>query len=259
MKILCIGDVVSRIGRDMLFKYVDELKYKENIDLVLVNGENSSHGRGMTRATYNEMTRAGVDCFTLGNHAWGTKEIKFILEKEDNVIRPANFSGNVPGRGAMIVRTLSGERVGVINLIGRTYMNPADSPFDAADRLVEQLKKSVDIILVDFHAEATSEKEAMGYFLDGRVSAVFGTHTHVQTADEQILPGGTGYITDLGMTGASDSVLGMEKRIILNRFVNGMPGKFELAVGKGQFCGCIFDVASNGKCGAIKRVFIREV
>lgn len=258
MKILAIGDVVSRIGRDMLFRYVDELKYSKGIDLVIANGENSSHGRGMTRSTYNEMTRAGVDCFTLGNHTWGAKEVRYILEKEDNVIRPANYSGSVPGRGSMLTSTKSGTHVGIINLIGRVYMDPADSPFDAVLKEIERLKKYTKIILVDFHAEATSEKEAMGYFLDGKVSAVFGTHTHVQTADEQILDGGTGYITDLGMTGARNSVLGMEKRVILDRFVNGMPAKFELASGKGQLCGCIFEINDDGKCESLERLYLRE-
>jgi hypothetical protein len=242
----------------MLFRFVDELKYSKNIDLVLANGENSSHGRGMTYSAYNEMTRAGVDCFTMGNHTWGAKEVSRIMQSEQNIIRPANYSPRVPGKGSMLIRTHSGERVGVINLIGRTYMDPADSPFDAALREIKELKKSTNIILVDFHAEATSEKEAMGYFLDGKVSAVFGTHTHVQTADEQILPHGTGYITDLGMTGARDSVLGMDKHIILERFTNGMPGRFELAAGKGQFCGCIFEIDNNGKCVGTERLYLRE-
>lgn len=258
MKILAIGDVVSRIGRDMLFRYVDELKYQKGIDLVVANGENSSHGRGMTRSTYNEMMRAGIDCFTLGNHTWGAKEIAHILDNEDNVIRPANYSGNVPGRGSMLIHTKSGKAVGIINLLGRVYMDPADSPFDAALREVEKLRKKTNTILVDFHAEATSEKEAMGYFLDGKVSAVFGTHTHVQTSDEQILQKGCGYITDLGMTGARTSVLGMNVHIILDRMVNGMPGKFELAGGKGQLCGCIFDIDSSGKCTDIERVYLKE-
>lgn len=258
MKILAIGDVVSRIGRDMLFRYVDELKYQKGIDLVVANGENSNHGRGMTRSTYNEMTRAGVDCFTLGNHTWGAKEIEHLLEAESNVIRPLNYSGKVPGRGSMLIRTRSGARVGIINLIGRVYMDPADSPFDAAEREIKRIKEQTNIILVDFHAEATSEKEAMGYFLDGKASAVFGTHTHVQTADEQILPHGTGYITDLGMTGACHSVLGMDKRVILDRFVNGMPGRFELAAGKGQLCGCIFEIDDDGSCIGIERIYLRE-
>lgn len=257
MRILCIGDVVSRIGRDMLFKYVDDLKYKKNIDLVIANGENSNHGRGMTQATFNEMSRAGVDCFTMGNHTWGAKDVVRLMQDE-YVIRPANYSGTVPGRGSMLVRTKNNDLVGIVNLIGRIYMDPADSPFDAALREIAELKKSTNVIIVDFHAEATSEKEAMGYFLNGKVSAVFGTHTHVQTADEQILDKGTGYITDLGMTGAFDSILGMDKQIILDRFVNGMQHKFELAQGKGQFNGCIFDIDENGKCTNIERLNIRE-
>jgi len=258
MKILAIGDVVGRVGREMLFRFVDELKYQRSIDLVVANGENASHGIGMNRNAYNEMMRAGVDCFTMGNHTFGKKDILHMLEKEDNIIRPANYSGTVPGRGSMLFRTKSGEKVGIINLIGRVYMDPADSPFDCALREIKKLREKTSIILVDFHAEATSEKEAMGCFLDGKVSAVFGTHTHVQTADEQISEHGTGYITDLGMTGPVNSVLGMERSIILNRFVNGLPGKFEVAGGKGQLCGCIFDIDENGKCTGTERLYLRE-
>ncbi|MFQ7290677.1 MAG: TIGR00282 family metallophosphoesterase [Monoglobales bacterium] len=258
MKILCIGDVVSRIGRDMLFKYVDELKYKKEIDIVIANAENSNHGRGMTRNVYEEMMRAGVDGFTMGNHTWGSREIISILKNEHNVVRPANYSRGCPGNGSMLLTAKNGQQVGVVNIIGRTYMDPADSPFYAALREIENLKQKTNIIIVDFHAEATSEKEAMGYFLDGKASAVFGTHTHVQTADEQILPEGTGYITDLGMTGASESILGMEKRVIIKRFLNSMPSKFELAAGRGQLCGCIFDINENGRCQGVERLFIRE-
>lgn len=259
MKILCIGDVVSRVGRDMLYKYVNYLKYSKDIDLVIANGENSSHGRGMTRRTYKEMTDAGVDGFTMGNHTWGAKEVIDIMKYEDNVIRPANYSGSCPGKGSMILRTKNGTKVGIINLIGRTYMDPSDSPFSRAIVEIEKIKKDTNIILVDFHAEATSEKEAMGYYLDGKVSAVFGTHTHVQTADEQILQNGTGYITDLGMTGPSESVLGMSKTIIMRRFVECMPQKFEIAQGKGQFCGVIFEIdEKSGKCVSLERLFIRE-
>lgn len=258
MRILCIGDVVSRVGREMLFRYVDELKYKKSIDLVIANAENSNHGRGMTRAVYNEMKRAGVDGFTMGNHTWGSKEIIPLMNNEDNVIRPLNLSGKCPGSGSMLLKAKNGEKAGIINIIGRTFMDPAESPFLAAQREIEVLKQKTNIIIVDFHAEATSEKEAMGCFLDGKASVVFGTHTHVQTADERILPCGTGYITDLGMTGAYDSVLGMEKNIIVNRFLNGMPAKFELAYGKGQFCGCIFDISSGGRCTGTERIFLRE-
>ena len=259
MKILCIGDVCGRIGREMLFRYVEELKYQKSIDFVIANTENSSHGRGMTRSVYDEITRAGVDAFTLGNHAWNAKEIIPILENEDNVIRPANFSSACPGRGSMLLRTKDGIRIGVINLIGQVYMDRADSPFDAALREVEKLKAQTDIIIVDFHAEATSEKEAMGYFLDGKVSAIFGTHTHVQTADNKILPEGTGYITDLGMSGPDESVLGMNRHVIVNKFVTGMPQKFEIATGKGRFCGCIFSIdEKSGKCIDTERIYITE-
>lgn len=260
MKILTVGDVVSAVGREMLFRCVDDLKYKENIDLCIVNSENASHGSGMNRNAYNEMMRAGADAFTMGNHTWGSRDIHDTFRLEDNVIRPANFSKSCPGKGSMLITAKNGKKIGVINLIGQTYMAfPANSPFEAADREIERLKKSTNIILVDFHAEATSEKRAMGFYLDGRVSAVYGTHTHTQTADEYIMPNGTGYITDLGMTGVTDSVLGMKKQIIINRFLTAMPQKFEIASGKGQFNACIFDIDDeSGLCTDVKRIFIRE-
>lgn len=259
MKILCIGDVVGRIGRDMLFKYVDEMKYQKNIDVVIANGENATHGRGLARNAYDELMRAGVDIITMGNHTWDSKEVIDIMENEGNVIRPANYNRQCPGTGSIVYTTKSGTKIGVINIIGRTYVEPSDSPFDSVECEIEKLKKSTNIILVDFHAEATSEKLAMAYFLDGKVSAVFGTHTHVQTADETIFDGGTGNITDLGMTGPQTSILGREKSTIINRFITGMPQKFEIATGKGQFCGCIFDIDENSsKCTAVERIFIRE-
>lgn len=259
MKILCIGDVVSRVGRDMLFKHVEDIKYQKSIDLVIANGENATHGRGMARAAYNEITRAGVDGITMGNHTWGAKEVVDIMRIEGNVIRPANYSGNTPGTGSMILTSKSGKKAGIINLIGRTYMDPSNSPFEAALAEIEKLKKITNIILVDFHAEATSEKQALGFFLDGKVSAVFGTHTHVQTADNSILRHGTGFICDLGMTGPVESVLGMDKDIIIDRFTNSMPHKFRIAEGSGQLCGCIFDIDENsGLCTDTERIFIRE-
>ncbi len=259
MKILCIGDVVSRVGREMLFRYVDELKYEKNLDLVIANGENATHGRGLARNAYNELMNAGVDAVTLGNHAWGSKEIPHIMRREGNVIRPANFSSACPGSGSMIIRTKSGVPVGIINLIGRTYMDPSNSPFETALVEIDKLKEKTNIILIDFHAEATSEKQALAQYLDGKVSAVFGTHTHVQTADDMILPNGTGFICDLGMTGVTLSVLGMSSKIIIDRFVTGMPQKFEIAEGKGQFCGCIFEIdEESGKCIGTERIFIRE-
>ncbi len=257
MKVLCVGDVVSRVGREMLFKYVEELKYTKGVDFVIVNGENSSHGRGMSRSAYNEMKRAGADVFTTGNHVWGVKEIVSLMEEEGDVIRPANWQGNPPGAGSVVIESISGAKVGVINIIGQVNMLPCNSPFEAVEREIERLKEKTPIIFVDFHAEVTSEKVAMGYFLDGKVSVVFGTHTHIQTADAKILDGGTGYITDLGMTGPADSVLGMNKTIIVNRFVSGTPQKFEIATGKGQFCGCIFTVdETTGKCTDVERLYL---
>lgn len=259
MKILCIGDIVSRIGRDMLFKYVEDLKYKKNIDIIIANGENATHGRGMARDAYNELIRAGVDVITMGNHTWDAKEVIDIMRNEGNVIRPANFNKDCPGEGSIIFTAKNGKKIGVINLIGRTYLEPSDSPFDAATNEINRISKTTNIIFVDFHAEATSEKLAMGFFLDGKVSAVFGTHTHVQTADDMILPNGTGYISDLGMTGPQISILGREQSGIVKRFLTGMPQKFEIASGKGQFCGCIFDIdEETGKCTDIERLFIRE-
>lgn len=260
MKILCIGDIISHIGRDMLFKYVDELKYTKDVDFVIANGENSNHGRGMTYNTYNEMKRAGVDAFTMGNHVWGAKDVINIMETEGDVIRPANLPANLPGSGSVILTSKAGTKIGIINLIGQVNIQPpSNSPFDSALHEIEKISKITPIILVDFHAEVTSEKMALGYFLDGKASAVFGTHTHIQTADAKILPNGTGYITDLGMTGPADSILGMNKTIIVNRFVTGLPQKFEIASGKGQFCGCIFTVdEQSGRCTDVERLYFEE-
>lgn len=259
MKILAIGDIVSRVGRDSVMDYLD--KNASQYDLIVANGENASHGNGMGRAAYEELSAAGIDAFTMGNHTWGSRDIANLMKYNDNIIRPANFDKSCPGCGGMLIKAKSGIQVGIINLIGQVYMpTPADSPFSAAEREVERLSKKTDIILVDFHAEATSEKKAMGFFLDGKVSAVFGTHTHVQTADEIILPGGTGYITDLGMTGVYHSVLGMDKKIVVKRFCDGMPSKFEIATGKGEFSGCEFEIDENtGKTIAIKRISKRDV
>ena len=257
MKILAIGDIVGRIGRDATMTYLERRKC--DYDLIIANGENSTHANGMSRVVYKELTDCGIDGFTMGNHTWGCPDVVNLMKYNDNLIRPANFDAACPGKGSMILTTRNGIKVGVINIIGRTYMpNPADSPFTAVERELEELSGKVDVTLVDFHAEATSEKVAMGYFLDGKVTAVFGTHTHIQTADESILPKGTAYITDLGMTGPIHSVLGMDKNIIVNRFLNGMPSKFEVATGKGQFCGVEFEIDDETKVVmGVKRIFER--
>lgn len=259
MKILCVGDVVSSVGREMLFRYIDEMKYQKGIDVCIANGENATHGRGMSRSAYNELMRAGVDFVTMGNHTWDCKEVVDIMRREDNVIRPANYNSACPGEGSAVFTAKNGVKIGIINLIGKTYLEyQQDSPFDRAEEEIARLREKTNIIIVDFHAEATSEKLAMGFFLDGKVSAVFGTHTHVQTADEMILPSGTGYITDLGMTGVTLSILGRSITPIIERFRTGMPQKFEIASGAGQLCGCIFDIdEDSGKCTDIERVFIK--
>ena len=253
MKILCIGDVFGRVGRDLLFSYLD--RYASDIDLVIANGENAAHGRGITRNVYDELKKAGVDAITLGNHTWGCPDVVNILKHEDDIIRPANFDKGCAGNGSMIVKAKNGINVGIINIIGRVYMDPNNSPFDAVIEEIEKLKEKTNIILVDFHAEATSEKVAMGFFLDGKVSAVFGTHTHIQTADEIILPNGTGYITDLGMTGVIHSVLGVDKNIILKKFTTGISQRFEPATGQGRFSGCVFEIDENtGKTVSVERI-----
>ena len=261
MKVLCIGDVVSRVGRDMLFRYIEDIQYKYSIDFIIANGENAAHGNGIGQNEYDELMNAGVDVVTMGNHTWGHfRQISQMMENGASIVRPLNYSGMVPGEGASIFTAKNGKKVGVINLIGRTFMHmPADSPFVMGMNKIEELRKTTNIIFVDFHAEATSEKEALGYYFDGLVSAVFGTHTHVQTADDMVLPKGTGYISDLGMTGPIISVLGIDKDNIIERFVNGMPNKSLVAKGKGQFCACIFTIDDEtGLCTGTERLYIRE-
>ena len=257
MKILTIGDIVSQTGRKMVFEVLELLR--PTVDLVVANCENAAHGKGLTGQVYNELARSGIDVMTLGNHTWGCPDIVNVLKYKDNIIRPANFEGDCPGSGYTIAKTAAGVKVGIINLIGRTYMQPASNPFFVADKYIEKLRSQTNVILIDFHAEATSEKVSLGYYLDGKVSAVFGTHTHIQTADDTVLPKGTGYITDLGMTGPVCCVLGMTKDIVIQRFLDGRPQKFEVAVGKGQFCGCIFEIdEKSGMTLSTERVFIRE-
>lgn len=258
MKILMIGDVFGRVGRDLLFEYSGQGFF--GADLVIANAENAAHGRGITKKVYDELRTTGVDGFTLGNHTWDNPEAEKVLKYNDGIIRPYNLEGDLPGDGMMVLTAQNGVRVGVLNLIGRVEVALLSAnPFLAADRALKQLEKRCDIIIVDFHAEATSEKLAMGYYLDGRVSVVAGTHTHVQTADGHIMPRGTGYITDLGMTGPAVSVLGMDKNIIISRFVTGLPKRFEAADGRGQFCAAMFEVDERSKKTiAVENIFIRN-
>ena len=258
MKILAVGDLIGNAGVSKLKKELNKIIEQENIDFVIVNGENAGEGMGITQRNFNDLLEEKIDVITMGNHTWGKKDIfKFI--DHPKLLRPANYPEGVVGKGYSIYKC-GDKKIGVINLIGRVDINVlSENPFIIGKEIVNKIKNEVDIIVVDFHAEATSEKLAMAYFLDGKVSAVFGTHTHVQTADEVILPKGTGNITDLGMTGPQISILGRENNAIIKKFITGMPQKFEIANGKGQFCGCIFDIdEQSGLCTDIERIFIRE-
>lgn len=228
MRILMVGDIFGRAGRRFFCETTKELKREKNIDVVVVNGENVAHGKSLTQATFNEILSGGADIITTGNHVWDRKDVVELLEREPFLIRPANFPENTPGKGFCIY-PYRAKNIGVINLLGRSFMQPVDCPFNRAEEILKTLKRECDIILVDFHAEATAEKTAMGYFLDGKVTAVVGTHTHIQTADERILPNGTAYITDLGMVGALNSIIGIKIEPVIEKFLTCRPTKFEVA------------------------------
>lgn len=256
MKVLFVGDIMGQCGRRMLISSLDILYRKYDFDAIVVNAENSAHGRGISSAICNEFFSIGINVITMGNHVWNNSEIYKIIESGQNIIRPANLSSQAPGCGSIVV-DINDEKLGVINIMGRVSMQPCDCPFEAAIREIEKVKKQTDNIIVDFHAEATSEKVAMGYYLDGKASAVLGTHTHIQTADEKILPKGCAYITDVGMTGAYTSVLGVDKDIIIKKFVTGLPQRFEPADGKAQLNAVIINI-NNGKSESIERINITD-
>ena len=254
MKLLFIGDIVGRPGRDLVRVGVGALVAHHGINLVIANGENSAGGNGITREIGDSLIAQGVDVITSGNHVWDKKEVFEYIGVEPRLIRPVNYPDS-PGRGSYVARTADGRSVGVLNLMGRVHMANLDDPFRAADREVTSLAERTRIIFVDFHAEATSEKIAMGWFLDGRVTAVVGTHTHVQTADERVLPGGTAYITDVGMTGPHDGVIGVEKAPVIQKFLSGMPTRFEAASGDPILHGVLVTADdASGKATSIKRL-----
>ena len=257
MKILAIGDIFGSCGVEHTESVLKGIILDENIDFCIANGENAS-GVGMTQRDYDRLIDAGVDVFTMGNHTFGKQDIFKIFERENNVLRPANYPAGVPGCGS-VVMSVGSTKIGIINIMGRVNIDISlDCPFKVCDNEIEKLKKKCDIIIVDFHAEATSEKRAMLFYLDGRVSALFGTHTHVQTGDEQVTKRGTGYITDLGMTGAVDSVLGVDKDIIIKRFVTGLAQRFEYSSGRASLCGAVFNIdEKSGKCTGVKRIDVR--
>jgi metallophosphoesterase (TIGR00282 family) len=258
MKLLFIGDVVGSPGRDMLTTYLPKLKRKYQPAITIVNGENAAGGRGITEKIVRQFMESGAQAITMGNHTWDNKEIFNIIDKVPQLVRPANFPEGTPGNGYTFIRFNTIE-VAVVNLHGRTFLPPLDCPFRKADAILEEVKKRTPFILVDFHAEATSEKQAMGWYLDGRVSAVVGTHTHVQTADNRILPNGTAFITDVGMTGPYDGILGMDREAVLKKFLTSMPVRFEVAKGREQINGVIIEIDTNtGLAKSIQRIVIHE-
>jgi hypothetical protein len=229
MRILFIGDVFGRTGRDLVRQGVPVIIGRYAVDAVVANVENAASGAGITRETGDALLKTGIDVMTTGNHVWDKREALAYIGVEPRLLRPLNMSPAAPGRGAFVARLADGRPFGVVNAMGRVFMPPVDNPFDAVAAAVDRLSRECRVILVDMHAEATAEKIAMGWHLDGRVAAVVGTHTHVQTADARVLPGGTAYITDVGMTGPHDSIIGMERAGILARFVTGLPAKMEPA------------------------------
>lgn len=256
MKILAIGDLIGNSGIKELKKQLATIKQEEQIDFVIVNGENAAEGMGITQQNFNDILALKVDVITMGNHTWGKKDIfKFITHPK--LIRPANYPKGVVGKGYNIY-TCQDKKIAVINLLGRVDINVlTENPFIIARELVEKLQQEVDMIFVDFHAEATAEKIAMGHFLDGKVTAVYGTHTHVQTADERILPKGTGYITDIGMTGPKHSVIGMDISVSLKRFESTLPERYKIATGECILNAVVFDIEdADNRVKNIKRLYL---
>jgi len=254
MKIFFIGDIMGAPGRQAVAGLLHKVVDQYNIDVVVANGENASGGMGITPEVAEQLFQLGIDVITTGNHVWKHKEIQAYLDSTDRILRPANYPEGTPGRGLTIIETASGEPAAILNLEGRIFMSPLDCPFRTADRELAGLTKDIKVILVDMHAEATSEKIALGWYLDGRASAVIGTHTHVQTADERILPQGLGYLTDAGMTGPMDGVIGMDRQVILTRFLSQLPQKFKVAGQNIQLQGVVLDIAEDGKCRELVRI-----
>ena len=257
MNILLIADIVGKPGRWAVSQILPELKKIHQIDFTIANVENAAGGFGLTREIAQKIRHYGVDCLTSGNHIWDRKDILPYLNETLRILRPANYPPDVPGRGSAIFDLENDFKIGVMNIQGRVYIKEIDCPFRIADREIEMLKRETKIIIVDLHAEATSEKIALGWYLDGKVSAILGTHTHVQTADEMILPRGTAYITDVGMTGAHDSVIGINKEDAIARFLTQIPRRFTVAKNDIKFCGALVKIdPDSGKASSIERIKI---
>jgi metallophosphoesterase (TIGR00282 family) len=259
MRILLIGDIVGKPGRKIVARALPGLRLREQIDFVVANGENSADGSGITPAIYRALLRSGVDCVTLGDHIYRRQEIEETLRNENNIVKPANYPAEAPGRDHMIVVSQAGIAVAVISLLGRVFMKPVDCPFKAVDRVLAEIPPEVKVRIVDFHAEATSDKQLLGRYLDGRVSAVLGTHTHVPTADEAVLPGGTAFQCDVGMTGPYDSILGRRVDRVMQTTITFEPTHFDVADGDVRLCGTMVEVdESTGLATTIRRVRVDE-
>ncbi len=258
MNILFIGDIVGKVGRRLIKTLLSQIVKEYAIDLTIANCENAAGGFGITENVANELFSCGIHIMTSGNHIWDKKEALSLLSKENRILRPINYPPGVPGVGSIIMRVRD-KKVAVMNVSGRVFMSLMDCPFRRSEEELQRLKEEADIVIVDFHAEATSEKIAYGYYMDGRVSAVLGTHTHVQTADEQILPKGTGYITDVGMTGPAVSVIGVDVKQIIERFLTSLPKKFDTARGEGIFSAVVLEIDDeSGLCSSIERLQMRQ-
>lgn len=251
MNILAVGDIVGSVGVKELQKRLGKIKNDYNVDFTIVNGENAAEGMGLTLKNFKDIVAAGADCITMGNHTWGKKEI-FSFIDEPKLIRPANYPKTVCGKGYNIYECKN-KKIAVINALGRAEISiMLDNPFEVVKEIVEKIKKEADIIMFDFHAEATAEKKAMAYYLDGDITAIFGTHTHTQTADEQILEKGTAFITDIGMTGPKNSVIGMDKDAALKRFVTSLPERYKIATGEAIFNSVLFEI--NDETNKVQKI-----
>ena len=258
MKILFIGDIVGKPGRRAVKELLPSLVSGHDVDMVIANCENAASGFGITREVVEELYDTHIDVLTSGNHVWDKKEVMEFIDDYESLIRPANYPAGVPGAGSVLMPTVSGQYVGVLNLAGRIFMHPVDCPFTVAKKEIERLKSRTSVIIVDIHAEATSEKRALGWYLDGEVSAVLGTHTHVQTADNEVLPNGTAYISDAGMTGPFDSVIGIKKDTIIERFLTQIPNRFDVAKNDVRLQGVVIDIdTQSGRANAIERISVK--
>ncbi|QDU25407.1 hypothetical protein ETAA8_04750 [Anatilimnocola aggregata] len=259
MRILLIGDIVGKPGQRIVMQALKPLRTREQIDFVIANAENALDGSGLSPTIYKKLVAAGVDCITLGDHIYRRNEISATLNSEGNIVKPANYPAKAPGKNWAVVKATNGESVGVFSLLGRVFMKPVDCPFQAAERVLAELPAEVKIRVLDFHAEATSDKQLMGRMLDGRVSAVLGTHTHVSTADEQIFPGGTAFQCDVGMTGPHESILGRRIDRVLETTITFQPTQFDVATGDVQLHGTLVDVdPATGHATAIRRLVLKQ-